>query len=494
LKSNLKAGYLPIGILAAGLKEFDSHTPIVIASRDTLATPKRLDKAGEFTHIVVDEAHHVAPQKSSRYRKIFDYFALRQKVPPYVLGVTATPYRMGQGFIYGQEDHHFFSGVSYKVGIPELIRKGYLSRLAAYAVDEEAIIDASEARVKFKGGDYRESDIEKLAMDDQTMLAIVTDWIDKAYSKGRTSTVFFCVTVEHANKMYSYLKDAGISAAVITAETPLDLRKEYLEKFEDGVINALCNVAVLTEGWDAPRTDCIALLRPTKSLGLYVQICGRGMRPWGQKKDCMLLDYGENMLRHGCIDRARPVTPRDAKEETKDPKVWICVSSVEGDPCLGVNDQEDKKCRECGTDRPPKQIEEQIDARDPDVASSRKAAVGQVLSDEILLPEKERVVIKKVDLVYAEEKVSKNNNRYLSVCFKTEEDFWPHKLPIMFGMNGTAQRMSLKKWDAISRGMPFPKSIDAAIGEIRVGGCLNHIKQITVEKEGKYWNVTQVHF
>ena len=102
------------------------------------------------------------------------------------------------------------------------------------------MIDASTARVKFKGGDYRESDIEHLAMEDQTMLAIVADWIDKAYSKGRLSSVFFCITVAHANKMCMYLRDAGVEAAVVTAETPAEERKKILEDFENGVINALC--------------------------------------------------------------------------------------------------------------------------------------------------------------------------------------------------------------------------------------------------------------
>jgi superfamily II DNA or RNA helicase len=103
---------------------------------------------------------------------------------------------MGQGFIYGLDDH-FFGGVAHRVTIPELIKAGYLCRLSAYQVASEAVIDASTARVKFKGGDYRESDIEHLAMEDQTMLAIVADWIDKAYSKGRLSSVFFCITVAH---------------------------------------------------------------------------------------------------------------------------------------------------------------------------------------------------------------------------------------------------------------------------------------------------------
>ena len=291
----------PCGILAAGLKEFDDVSPVVIASRDTLATPKRLENTTHFDYIIVDEAHHVGLEKASRYQKIFNHFNVTQHYAPKIFGVTATPYRMGQGFIYGLGDE-FFGGVSYQIGIPQLIKDGYLCRLSAFKVNDKAVIDASTARVKFKGGDYRESDLEKLAMEDQVMLAIIADWIDKAYSKGRLSTVFFCVTVAHANKMCLLLQNAGIEAAVVTANTPNDERADILERFENGVIHALCNVAVLTEGWDAPRTDCIALLRPTKSLGLYVQICGRGMRTWGEKKDSLLLYYVENMNRHGCID------------------------------------------------------------------------------------------------------------------------------------------------------------------------------------------------
>ncbi len=382
----------PYGILAAGLKEFDASSPVVIASRDTLATPKRLEDAGEFDYIIVDEAHHVGLEKASRYQKIFNNFNTTQHYAPKIFGVTATPYRMGQGFIYGLGDE-FFGGVSYQIGIPQLIKDGYLCRLSAFKVDDKAVIDASTARVKFKGGDYRESDLEKLAMEDQTMLAIIADWIDKAYSKGRLSTVFFCVTVAHANKMCMLLQNAGIEAAVVTANTPNDERAEILEKFENGAINALCNVAVLTEGWDAPRTDCIALLRPTKSLGLYVQICGRGMRTWGDKKDCLLLDYGENMNRHGCIDRARPETKADDEEH----KIWICdaVTSA-GHPCLAVNDWIDKKCIECGADKPKMGIAPP--RKEPEIAKDRVAAEGNVLSDEAGLNIKDVEKVKKFSL------------------------------------------------------------------------------------------------
>ena len=478
----------PYSIMAAGLKEFDATAPIVIASRDTLASKKRLHACEPFDLIVVDEAHHVGPDKNSRYRKILSH--LEEIGDPYVMGVTATPYRMGQGMIYGMEDDHYFGGVAHQVTIPELIEQDYLCRLSAFAVADSAIIDASTARLKFKGGDYRESDLEVIAMEDHTIVQIIDDWIDKAFSKGRTSTVFFCVTVAHAYKMCMYLKKSGIKAAAITAETPAKERVQILEDFESGEINALCNVAVLTEGWDAPRTDCIAILRPTKSLGLYVQICGRGMRTWGDKQDCLLLDYGENMNRHGCIDRARPETKADDEEH----KIWICdaVTSA-GHPCLAVNDWIDKKCIECGADKPKMGIAPP--RAEPEIAKDRVAAEGNVLSDEAGLNIKDVEKVKEVQFARAEKKKSKNGNEYLNVEFKLVDEFWPQSMPFMIGMNGPAGILAKKKWKACAaKGTPVPWTIQQGEELINDHGCFDHIEKITVRKEGRYWNVVSVYY
>ena len=437
----------------------------------------------------------MAPDSNTRYRKIFDHFESSIWRTPRILGVTATPYRMGQGFIYGLEEH-FFAGVAYRVGIPEMIREGFLCRLSAFKVNDEAVIDASTARVKFKGGDYRESDIEKLAMEDQTMFAIIDDWVEKAYTKGRLSTVFFCVTVAHAEKMCLYLRQAGIEAAVVTGETPTAQREDILERFENGQINALCNVSVLTEGWDAPRTDCIALLRPTKSLGLYVQICGRGMRTWGDKKDCMLLDYGENMDRHGCIDTARPSVPSKEDKE-KEPKIWIC------DSCVAVNDIDRDTCIECGALKPVLAKKEDdllfIDGFSPgynerEAASTREAAEGQVLSDELNDPAERHERIKNIEHVSAELKTSKNGNDYLNVMFLSPGDYWPQNMPIMIGMKGKAGMMAEKKWRSLTKGYPCPTNINHAVDLVNHHQAMSHIQQITVRKEGKYWNVVSVHF
>ena len=475
----------PVGILAASLKQFNHTAPIVIASRDTLASKKRLEKSYPFDYIIIDEAHHVSPQMNTRYRKIIDHF--EEIGCPKILGVTATPYRMGQGYIYGMDDH-FFGGVAYKATIPDLIKQGYLSRLSSFKVNDNAVIDASKARVKFKGGDYRESDLEALAMVDHTIYAIINDWIEKAYLKGRKSTVFFCVSVLHANKMTLFLKEHGIKAACVTAETPTAEREYILHGFEEGTINALCNVAVLTEGWDAPRTDCIALLRPTKSLGLYVQICGRGMRPWGDKKDCLLLDYGGNMGRHGCIDVARPERNKKDEELTDELKIWIC------DECLSVNDMEDKTCRECGLTKPLPEPEEINPLKEESVASETTiAAEGQVLSDEsgevVILERQERV-----EWIRAEMATSKNGNKYLKILFKSTEQYWPYTTALMMNMRGKPRQVAEKKWGIMTKGDVLPWGIEPAMDMVNHEGVMNQVKQVNVRKEGRYWNVIGVTF
>jgi DNA repair protein RadD len=479
----------PVGILAASLKEFNQTASIIIASRDTISSPKRLEKSHPVDYIIIDEAHHVGTEKNCRYKKIINHF--EEIGCPKVLGVTATPYRMGQGYIYGNDTNHFFGGLAHKVTIPELIKQGYLSRLSAFAVSKDAVIDASKARVKFKGGDYRESDLERLALVDATIICIINDWLEKAYLKGRTSTVFFCVSVLHAQKMDYFLKQHGINSACITAETPTELRNKYLEQFERGEINALCNVAVLTEGWDAPKTDCIAILRPTKSLGLYVQICGRGMRTHEGKDDCLLLDYGGNMERHGCIDKATPErTKGKAEGEAKD-LTWICGE------CFRVNDKDDKYCYECDEPKPiiqPSLIEQIMEKKEAEASETTEAAHGYVLSDE--MPDKGKPVERseEVDRIFAKRKTSKNGNDYLSVEFHTKGNYWPQSTALMVGMYGNAGQMAKKKWGIMSKGKPYPYDIDRAVSEINQHGVFNDIKTINIRKEGKYWNVIGVNF
>ena len=464
----------PTGVLAAGMKRFQHDAQILIASRDTLASPKRLEKVGKFDYMIIDEAHNVPPNSFTRYKKIIDTLSARQTMK--VMGCTATPYRMGQGYIYGDRKDHFFKDIAYSVSIPELIQEDYLSRLSAFAVNDSAIIDASKVSLKFKGGDFREKELEDIAMVDETIIEVISDWIDNAYTKGRTASVFFCVSVLHAQKMTHYLQQHGISAAVITGETPNLERDKILADFESSKIHALCNVGVLTEGWDAPRTDCIALLRPTQSIGLYVQMCGRGMRLHDDKENCLLLDYGENVARHGCLDEVRPGESLPGRYKPK-----ICAS------CNAINSPSAKECIECG------QVFESLKSKvlwtkkEREVARRTKAEKQAVLSDErkASIPK-----TKPVTDIYATVTKSRNGSDYCQVIFTIKDEFFSRKMPLMFG-HPTAHNMAVRKWKKITTKWGSPSQPWMAVDLIN-GGAFDSISEIIVQKQGKYENVVGI--
>lgn len=461
----------PTGVLAAGMKRFQHNAQILIASRDTIASAKRLEKVGAFDYMIVDEAHNVPPSSFTRYKKIID--TLQARKPMKVMGCTATPYRMGQGYIYGNRKDHFFKDVAYSASIPELIQAGYLSRLSAFAVNDDAIIDASSVSVKFKGGDFREKELEEVAMVDTTIIEVLNDWIDNAYTKGRTATVFFCVSVLHAEKMTQYLKQYNISAACVTGETPSQQRDQILADFESGKLHAICNVGVLTEGWDAPRTDCIALLRPTQSIGLYVQMCGRGMRLHDNKENCLLLDYGENIARHGCLDEVQPGEELPGRYKPK-----ICSN------CNSINSRSAKACIECGQVFEATQFKSLWTKKEREAAKRIKADRQAVLSDERMatMPKNKQVID-----IYATVSKSQNGNEYCQVIFTVKDEFFPKKMPLMFG-HPTAHNMAVNKWKKITTKWGSPTQPWMA-AELINNGAFDTVSEILVQKQGKYENV-----
>ena len=464
----------PVGVLAAGMKRFQHNAQILVASRDTLASPKRLEKVGKFDYMIIDEAHNVPPSSLTRYKKIIDTLSERQSMK--VMGCTATPYRMGQGYIYGKRKDHFFKGLAYSVSIPELIQAGYLCRLSAFAVNDNAIIDAGKVSLKFKGGDFREKELEDIAMVDETIIEVISDWIDNAYTKGRTASVFFCVSVLHAQKMTQYLQQHGISAAVVTGETPNQERDKILADFESGKIHALCNVGVLTEGWDAPRTDCIALLRPTQSVGLYVQMCGRGMRLHDDKENCLLLDYGENVARHGCLDEVEPGESLPGRYKPK-----ICAS------CNAINSPSAKECIECGQVFESTQSKVLWTKKEREVAKRTKAERQAVLSDEKKAsPPKNKTITD----IFASVVKSKNGSEYCQVVFTVKDEFFPKKMPLMFG-HPTAHNMAVRKWKKITTKWGSPSQPWMA-AELINSGAFDTISEIIVQKQGKYENVVGI--
>lgn len=224
-----------------------------------------------------------------------------------IMGLTATPYRMGSGYIYREEpDGHihgedrarepYFDRCVGRVEARELIGQGYLTTPVIGQINSEGYDTAGltlNSRRQFDAG----------AVDrayhghGRKTAAIVADVVTQ--SRERCGVMFFAATVQHAREVLASLPPE--MSAIVTAETPQAERRTILEAFKAQRIKYIVNVSVLTVGFNAPHVDVIAILRKTESVGLLQQIIGRGLRICDGKVDCLVLDYTSNLEEH-CPD------------------------------------------------------------------------------------------------------------------------------------------------------------------------------------------------
>lgn len=262
-----------------------SELPVVVASVQTLKG-KRLRRwpAHAFATIVVDEAHHAAARG---YREILAHFAGAK-----VLGLTATPDR-GDGIGLGG----VFDVVAYEYDIRRAIREGNLAPIVARSV-ECADLDLSD--IKTVAGDLAQGELERAMRADAVLHQIAGPLVSE--SSGRP-TIVFTAGVEQAHALVEvlagYMDPRRVQA--IDGTMPAELRKERIAAYRAGALTTLVNCMILTEGFDAPETSCIALARPTKSRALCTQMIGRGTRLFDGKSDCLVLDFVGNCGRHTLV-------------------------------------------------------------------------------------------------------------------------------------------------------------------------------------------------
>lgn len=237
----------------------------------------RLLEGRDIGLVIYDECHHAAAEDNLRVLRQIG--ALDERWTGTLLGFTATTARGdGQGL------DHIFERIVYSRSLPELIDDGYLARLRGFRI----ATDADLTRLTSGGLDFREDELAE-AVDIQERNALVARSIQELARDRRT--IAFCVTVNHAQNLSRALNWIGVPAGVVHGAMPSDARARVLAEFREGRIQALCNVAVLTEGFDDPGVSCIAMARPTRSEGLYAQCVGRGTRLHPGKKDCLVLDF-----------------------------------------------------------------------------------------------------------------------------------------------------------------------------------------------------------
>lgn len=285
-----------VGIYAAGLRKRDRFNKIIVAQIQSVA-----DKAhalGRFDLLLVDEAHRIPLNGEGRYRTFID--ACRRFNPDLrVVGLTATPYRLqGQAVpVCGPE--YLLNEIAFEARVGGLITDGYLSPLVSVSGGVSADLSAVHTR----GGEYVDAELSAAMRAGDLVPRTVADLM--ARSAGRKAGILFCVDVAHAQDVLDALDDRGERGALVHAKTPKAERSELIRQFQAGAVRWMVNVNVLSEGFDAPHIDCVAMLRPTKSPGLYYQQVGRGLRLAPGKADCLVLDYAGNVLEHGPVDAIR---------------------------------------------------------------------------------------------------------------------------------------------------------------------------------------------
>jgi len=312
----------PMGIYSASLRQKVLYESITFAGIQSIHNKSRL--LGHVDLVFIDECHMVSNEQQGQYRK---FLAELTAINPAlrVVGLTATPYRLGQGMIH-EGDDALFCDLIEPVTIEELVHGGYLSPLQSKRTD--TAIDVSE--VGKRGGEFIAGQLERAVDTDETTSRIITEVMQRA--SDRESWLFFCTGVNHAMHMAEALNLAGVTAACITGATPKGERERTIADFRAKRIKALTNCDVLTTGFDAPDIDCLVMARPTMSPGLYVQMAGRGMRLKSHAANCLVLDFAGNVKTHGPITAVAPPNKRrkgEGEAPTKDcPQCHEIVSAA----------------------------------------------------------------------------------------------------------------------------------------------------------------------
>ena len=335
------------GFYSAGLNQKTQDAQIIFAGIQSIANAK----IQHYEILIIDECHLVAPDVAGQYHKLISN--LKEVNPALkILGLTATPYRLDSGYLT-QWDNPIFERVVYKIDVKLLIKRGYLCPV----VSNGGGVKVDVSKVKHKGGEFLDSALESLYMSKTK--EIVADIVRQGAN--RKAWLIFCVSIEHAEQVTQELiTEHSIDAACYHSQSDNDY---ILDDFANGKLKCLVNVNILTTGSNFPIADMCVLIRATESTALYVQIVGRVMRLYPNKKNALLLDYGGNVLRHGCID---DVTVKAKGEGTGEAPAKECPS------CDTILHAAVRECPECGY----------IFEREPDKNLELNAFDGAVLSDQ----------------------------------------------------------------------------------------------------------------
>jgi DNA repair protein RadD len=308
--------------------------PVDLSGDIVLGTPqsvfRRLGEIGDRDLIVVDECQLIPRDEGSMYQKIF------QHVPKTRVGLTATPFRLDSGRL-DEGDGAPFSKTVYTVPTSQLQKSGHLCKL----VYRKAKMEVSTLGVHIRQGEFVVSELEEFALNQQLCAEIAADLREAMLRDNRRSTILFCVSITHARMMAQALNAIGTKAAHVSSEDGKEHRSLVIGALKSGNLEVMCCVQVGMIGLDVPRLDMVAWARPTASTGLWIQGCGRGLRMFKGKPNCMIRDYAGNIFRHGPVEDVERGAVKRGNDRAK-----LCVA------CEAVLSRSAVQCPECGAVQP----------------------------------------------------------------------------------------------------------------------------------------------
>jgi DNA repair protein RadD len=284
---------LSAGIYSASLGQKDWDQKAIFGGVQSVARAPD-DFFNNFSLLVIDECHRVADEGGTQYQEVIK--KLQDRNPQLcILGLTATPYRLGLGWIYEYSQlgeikttkKRFFKQCVYELPLSYMIKNKYLTTPVKVDIPVTCY-DFSELTEKDRM--YTTAEVEEILKSQKRLTPfIIKNIIDITERYNRKGVMIFSSTVKHAEEIMTYLP--AEDSRLVVGDTEMKDRDQIIEDFKNKKFKYLVNVSVLTTGFDAPHVDVIAILRPTDSNSLYQQIVGRGLRLSDEKKDCYILDY-----------------------------------------------------------------------------------------------------------------------------------------------------------------------------------------------------------
>jgi DNA repair protein RadD len=278
------------GVVCTGLKRRDYDAPIIYGTIQTVisATGRMPPPA----LIIIDEAHRVPHNhgEPTQYERLLSGQPQAQRI-----AMTATPWRMDNGVIYGEGEQFWFDRLAYAYNVPRAVQEGYLCPL----VGVETAVQLDVGGVKIDS-DYVQSEVANLETE-EWLISVARSLGELAVR--RRHVAVYCPTVVAAKRAALVIQAmTGWTTEVLTSALDEEQRQAVLGRFTSGQTRVLCSVDMLTTGFDHPALDCIVCLRPTLSSSLWVQMQGRGTRLHESKRNCLILDYVGNLIRLGGVD------------------------------------------------------------------------------------------------------------------------------------------------------------------------------------------------